>query len=148
MTHIQIKQRDRIDLPAADELAAMVREAGIDTVADDYGCSSATITRRLQRAGYNGVTGETKTSKPDSDLPAFEWQVQPWADDALCGQTDPEMFFPEKGGTTKFAKSVCARCTVAAECLDWALDHNERFGIWGGLSERERRHLTNTQESA
>lgn len=64
-----------------------------------------------------------------------------WMDDALCAQTDPEAFFPEKGGSTKPAKNICAGCTVAAECLTYALDHNERFGIWGGVSERDRRKL-------
>ncbi|GIG29300.1 WhiB family transcriptional regulator [Cellulomonas marina] len=61
--------------------------------------------------------------------------------DGLCTQTDPELFFPEKGGSTREAKKVCANCTVRAECLSYALENDERFGIWGGLSERERRKL-------
>jgi len=64
-----------------------------------------------------------------------------WQDRALCAQTDPEAFFPEKGGSTREAKKVCQSCEVKAECLDYALAHDERFGIWGGLSERERRKL-------
>ena len=64
-----------------------------------------------------------------------------WQDKALCAQTDPEAFFPEKGGSTREAKKVCSSCEVRAECLDYALAHDERFGIWGGLSERERRKL-------
>lgn len=64
-----------------------------------------------------------------------------WQVDALCAQTDPEAFFPEKGGSTRDAKKVCAACTVKQECLDYALSNDERFGIWGGLSERERRKL-------
>jgi WhiB family redox-sensing transcriptional regulator len=64
-----------------------------------------------------------------------------WQDRALCAQTDPEAFFPEKGGSTREAKKVCRSCEVRAECLDYALEHDERFGIWGGLSERERRRL-------
>lgn len=64
-----------------------------------------------------------------------------WQERALCAQTDPEAFFPEKGGSTREAKKVCARCDVRAECLEYALAHDERFGIWGGLSERERRKL-------
>ena len=72
---------------------------------------------------------------------AIAFLDQPWADQALCAQTDPEVFFPEKGGSTREAKKVCAQCFVQAECLDWALTTNERFGIWGGLSERERRKL-------
>ena len=66
---------------------------------------------------------------------------QSWQDRALCAQTDPEAFFPEKGGSTREAKRVCRSCEVRAECLDYALAHDERFGIWGGLSERERRRL-------
>jgi WhiB family redox-sensing transcriptional regulator len=64
-----------------------------------------------------------------------------WQERALCAQTDPEAFFPEKGGSTREAKKVCLSCDVRSECLDYALAHDERFGIWGGLSERERRKL-------
>ena len=64
-----------------------------------------------------------------------------WQERALCAQTDPEAFFPEKGGSTREAKKVCTGCDVRSECLDYALQNDERFGIWGGLSERERRKL-------
>lgn len=64
-----------------------------------------------------------------------------WQDDAVCSQTDPESFFPEKGGSTKEAKKICLTCPVRNDCLQYALDHDERFGIWGGYSERERRRL-------
>jgi WhiB family redox-sensing transcriptional regulator len=64
-----------------------------------------------------------------------------WQERALCAQTDPEAFFPEKGGSTREAKRVCGGCEVRAECLGYALENDERFGIWGGLSERERRRL-------
>lgn len=64
-----------------------------------------------------------------------------WQEDALCSQTDPEAFFPEKGGSTRDAKKICAQCTVKSKCLEYALKNDERFGIWGGLSERERRRL-------
>jgi WhiB family redox-sensing transcriptional regulator len=64
-----------------------------------------------------------------------------WQERALCAQTDPEAFFPEKGGSTREAKRVCMSCEVRVECLDHALANDERFGIWGGLSERERRRV-------
>lgn len=64
-----------------------------------------------------------------------------WQTDALCAQTDPEAFFPEKGGSTRDAKKVCGSCNVRSQCLEYALANDERFGIWGGLSERERRRL-------
>ncbi|AEI11634.1 transcription factor WhiB [Cellulomonas gilvus ATCC 13127] len=72
---------------------------------------------------------------PDDDGPMG------WQERALCAQTDPEAFFPEKGGSTREAKKVCTGCDVRAECLEYALANDERFGIWGGLSERERRKL-------
>ncbi len=64
-----------------------------------------------------------------------------WQEDALCAQTDPEAFFPEKGGSTRDAKKICETCEVKTQCLEYALMNDERFGIWGGLSERERRKL-------
>jgi WhiB family redox-sensing transcriptional regulator len=68
-------------------------------------------------------------------------EQEAWMRDALCAQTDPEAFFPEKGGSTREAKKVCQSCPVRAGCLEYALAHDERFGIWGGMSERERRRL-------
>lgn len=70
------------------------------------------------------------------DLPEDSWQRE-----ALCSQTDPEAFFPERGSSARDAKSVCATCPVREECLEYALANDERFGIWGGLSESERRRL-------
>ena len=67
--------------------------------------------------------------------------VLAWQEQALCAQTDPEAFFPEKGGSTREAKRICIGCEVKGECLEYALANDERFGIWGGLSERERRRL-------
>jgi WhiB family redox-sensing transcriptional regulator len=72
---------------------------------------------------------------------ASETADDQWQERALCAQTDPEAFFPEKGGSTREAKRICLGCEVRDACLDYALAHDERFGIWGGLSERERRRL-------
>lgn len=70
-----------------------------------------------------------------------EDEEESWQDRALCAQTDPEAFFPEKGGSTREAKKICTGCEVKTECLEYALANDERFGIWGGLSERERRRI-------
>jgi len=77
---------------------------------------------------------------PLGDDPALAEEDQ-WQERALCAQTDPEAFFPEKGGSTREAKRICLGCEVRDECLDYALANDERFGIWGGLSERERRRI-------
>ena len=65
---------------------------------------------------------------PLSDVEELAWQER-----ALCAQTDPEAFFPEKGGSTREAKKVCLSCDVRVECLEYALQSDERFGIWGCL---------------
>jgi WhiB family redox-sensing transcriptional regulator len=81
-----------------------------------------------------GVPGVRKRTEDDEDTLA-------WQADSLCAQTDPEAFFPEKGGSTREAKKICTSCEVKTQCLEYALQNDERFGIWGGLSERERRKL-------
>lgn len=73
---------------------------------------------------------------------------EPWMADAVCAQTDPESFFPEKGGSTREAKKVCFSCEARTECLQYALAHNERWGVWGGVSERERRKLAKRTDVA
>jgi WhiB family redox-sensing transcriptional regulator len=84
------------------------------------------------RLGVPGV----RQPLADEDGNALSWQT-----DSLCAQTDPEAFFPEKGGSTRDAKKICSSCEVRSQCLEYALKNDERFGIWGGLSERERRKL-------
>lgn len=69
-------------------------------------------------------------------LQPVEWQA-----DARCAEVDPEIFFPERGGSSKAARSVCNGCAVRMQCLEYALNNKEQFGIWGGTSERERRRL-------
>jgi WhiB family transcriptional regulator, redox-sensing transcriptional regulator len=61
-----------------------------------------------------------------------------WTVEALCQQVDPDAHFPEKGASAKDAKKVCAGCTVRVQCLDYAIEHQEQYGVWGGLNYRER----------
>jgi WhiB family transcriptional regulator, redox-sensing transcriptional regulator len=81
-------------------------------------------------------------------LNMFDEMTEPdgvWQELALCAETDPEIFFPEKGHSTREAKLVCRYCDVRERCLEYALEHDERFGIWGGMSERDRRVLKMTR---
>ena len=64
-----------------------------------------------------------------------------WQLEANCLGVDPDLFFPERGASTKEAKAVCKGCVVREDCLEFALQNGEKFGIWGGLSERERRRI-------
>lgn len=64
-----------------------------------------------------------------------------WQFFSSCLGVDPDLFFPERGASTKEAKAVCKTCMVREECLEYALVGGEKFGIWGGLSERERRRV-------
>ncbi|MBF6333549.1 WhiB family transcriptional regulator [Nocardia transvalensis] len=65
-----------------------------------------------------------------------------WQEFAVCAQTDPELFFPDKNDSTRPAKRICAVCPVEDRCLQYALEHGIRFGVWGGKSAHERRRLT------
>lgn len=64
-----------------------------------------------------------------------------WMEAAACRGMDTNMFFPERGEPVDNARAVCARCPVNAECLEYALANRDKFGVWGGKSERERRKL-------
>ncbi|MEU8829410.1 WhiB family transcriptional regulator [Streptomyces sp900116325] len=70
-----------------------------------------------------------------------------WREDALCRQTDAELFFPERGGSTRDAKGICLACEVRTQCLDFALDTGQNHGIWGGVSERELRRLARARRA-
>ncbi len=75
------------------------------------------------------------TAHSDEDTP------KEWWDFANCLGVDPDLFFPERGASTREAKEVCRGCVVQADCLEYAITNSEKFGIWGGLSERERRRI-------
>ncbi|AJP04851.1 transcriptional regulator [Streptomyces cyaneogriseus subsp. noncyanogenus] len=77
---------------------------------------------------------ETITSPPE-----FDWQQE-----ALCAQTGGDFFFPEPGSSVREAKRICGLCPIRSACLEYALSNDERFGVWGGLSEKERLQLRRT----
>lgn len=62
--------------------------------------------------------------------------------DALCRSVDPEIFFPKRNETGRQAKRICMQCPVRIDCLWYATTHPQ-VGVWGGMSERERRRLRN-----
>lgn len=64
-----------------------------------------------------------------------------WQDYANCRGADADLFFPERGASTRKAKAICGNCEVKVECLNYAVRMGEKFGIWGGMSERERRRI-------
>jgi WhiB family redox-sensing transcriptional regulator len=99
----------------------------------DYVNASDRSTDRRNVGEHEGIAGLLGIG--------LEADGESWQERALCAQTDPEAFFPEKGGSTREAKKICTQGPVRAECLEYALANDERFGIWGGLSERERRRL-------
>jgi WhiB family redox-sensing transcriptional regulator len=80
--------------------------------------------------------GGTPALVADTSLEETSWQAL-----ARCAEVDPDAFYPDKGGSTRQAKKICGSCEVRQTCLEYALKHDERFGIWGGTSERERRKL-------
>lgn len=77
-----------------------------------------------------------------SNFKKFEGE-QVWMEEAECLGSDPDLMFPTRGDFIgmQAAKAVCAECVVKDECLDYALKNNEKFGIWGGESERARRKM-------
>lgn len=81
------------------------------------------------------TSGDARFDVDDGD-DAQSWQLK-----ANCLGVDPDLFFPERGASTKEAKAVCRGCVVREDCLEYALANGEKFGIWGGLSERERRKI-------
>lgn len=75
----------------------------------------------------------------------IEIRLPAWYDDAVCSQTDPESFYPYMGvkgvNHIQTAKRVCSGCPVRLQCLQHALDEDEQYGIWGGMTRYERKRL-------
>jgi WhiB family redox-sensing transcriptional regulator len=108
--------------------------------------------RQFGRVAKNGILSDDRphqveaiTQRDVSDYPSDKPLA--WQDDGLCAQTDPELFFPEKGGSTKGAKKICAQCEVKNICLQYAVETGQS-GIWGGMSDQERRKLKKSRTNA
>ncbi|GAA1983348.1 WhiB family transcriptional regulator [Amycolatopsis minnesotensis] len=100
------------------------------------------LERHVLRPSYEGLSREWDQDLTLLDaLGSLTEDDTSWKDRGLCAQTDPDAFFPEKGESTREAKRICLSCEVRTQCLEYALDRQERFGIWGGASERERRAI-------
>lgn len=68
----------------------------------------------------------------------FDIQKLDWQDEALCAQTDPEVFYPETTGDALHARRVCIKCPVREACLQTALESGEVYGVWGGTTRDDR----------
>jgi WhiB family transcriptional regulator, redox-sensing transcriptional regulator len=89
-----------------------------------------------------GTSGSvTVTTEEPMYASAEETDERSWQNYANCLGVDPDLFFPERGASTREAKEVCRGCVVREDCLEYALRNGEKFGIWGGMSERERRRI-------
>jgi hypothetical protein len=74
--------------------------------------------------------------------------IGPWTALARCAETDPEIFFPPKGDPATTARAICRQCPVREDCLGYALDAEEEYGIWGGRDPDERRALRRKNKRA
>ena len=92
-------------------------------------------------AGFAGPPVSPMTREALLRVPGGEPEERGWQEQANCLGVDPDLFFPERGASTREAKEVCRGCIVRDLCLEYALVNGEKFGIWGGLSERERRRI-------
>ena len=77
----------------------------------------------------------------NSELLLLLHDERPWVAYAACRDSDPYLFFPGADGDTSKAVTICNSCAVKEQCLDYALTARERYGVWGGTTERERRRL-------
>ncbi|GAC1375553.1 MAG: WhiB family transcriptional regulator [Acidimicrobiales bacterium] len=74
--------------------------------------------------------------------------VENWRQRSACTGLDTEIFFPASEAEAGPAKSVCATCPVRDECLEWAIQTRQEDGVWGGLTDTERRRLRRRRRDA
>ena len=105
------------------------------------GCSPPTSSG----PGQPPITAPAATPTNNPYIVAAPPPPQDWREEALCAQSEPDIWYPPQGydgtQTTRIAKRICGQCPVQQPCLDTALDHNEIHGIWGGLTHNERQEI-------
>lgn len=126
------------EMPPLAEVAAMLRAgARLEDLAPAWGRRADGIASRLNVGGWNGATGEPLAKAPKSRTP-LPVRVPDW-EQAVCAETDAELFFPDTGGSVESAKRMCARCPIREACLEYAFAVGDDTGVWGGMSAAERR---------
>lgn len=151
--YIEQLRQSKLGLPPMRDLAARIRDGETcRDLAAQYRLDAGGLAIRIRTAGFRSDTGEPEKDAQHREMKAHLSSVlrtyaEPWMADAICAQTDPEAFFPEKGGSTAEAKRVCLGCPVREICLEWALARGEHFGIYGGKSERERRAIAKERKA-
>lgn len=93
------------------------------------------------------ISGPSSVGGGISQHPAAA-EPRTWRLSALCAQVDPELFFPDKGEPARAALRVCAACPVRVQCLEDALTGDQRYGVWGGTTEIQRRRLRKQRTAA
>lgn len=143
----------KYDYAEVARIANAAARAGVApgrAVADRYKVSpqnGAFLVAQARKRGHDiPKLGANKPIKMTAPAKAPASNVTPIAGSrgftpANCIGMDPELFFPERGQSTREARECCRRCDVQAECLAYALNNDEKFGIWGGTSERQRRAM-------
>ncbi len=111
------------------------------------------VVRDMERNGNLRVHPERHIPVPNEEgldmnatmeFPTLETPVleeRPWAVYSACREADPEIFFASTRADERTALAVCDTCAVAGHCLEFAIETRERFGVWGGTNERQRRKM-------
>jgi WhiB family redox-sensing transcriptional regulator len=122
-------------VPGAEDHRSQIKALTLDgmsppAIAIRLGLSISTVSKAIDSLGlWRRREGQV----------GFLMQVPPdWMEDAICPQTDPDVFFPRPGDWSRPAKRICGECDVQEICLDYALEKDIRFGIWGGKSPKQR----------
>lgn len=144
-----------LSIVSPEQLQLLVRSAGLfgeretfEDLSADFNLTRTVVGRRVGQAKarlqHPSNARLVEVLPIDTRLEGTEWHA-----DANCREKEQRIFFPERGdSSTKRARRACGSCAVRAECLEWAMEHTVKFGIWGGLSENQREKLRKQQADA
>lgn len=138
------KKRTRTELPPAEDLAELIRQGWTTArLAQKFGCSRGVMQTRLWLSGvFDTVRAERKTQAVEAELVEQLGGSVEWMEKGLCARIPhPDWWFPGPGQSHKMAANICGQCPVRTMCLEYALENKERYGVWGGLSEAQRRTI-------
>lgn len=140
-SHDRAPSHRKPPMPKAADIAHLLRTGTpLATICADLERAPETIKTKLTRAGYTsrGEWADDTTPTPILLPLLHPFDDQPWAADALCRTSDPELFYGGKGTSPRAAKEICNQCIPRELCAEYALTNDERWGVWGALTAHER----------